>query len=174
MQFVRKSNKRDCFFSNPEKKVSLQDIMEKDYDEIVERLLEAPCWVIDMLPMQVPQEGGGQFFAVELYYLQEPQHERLRSQFADVLLKLNCYHNLMVNHGDDWVKNPEPMVLAKWLTDALQHGHLCALIDDGTSLITASSGDTCMTLYNPSPALLKLVEQLAAAAGLFLWQAESF
>lgn len=145
--------------------------MEMDYDRIVELLLEAPYWVIDFLPMQVPQDSAGQFFAVEQYYLQEPQYERLCRQFADVLLKLNCYHDLLVsrNGGDEWLY-PDPRMLEKWLMESMQNGHLCVLIDDGTSLITASGGDTNLTLYNPSPALLELVRQLATAAGLFLWQ----
>ena len=145
--------------------------MEKNYDEIVEQLLETSCWVIDMLPKQVPQESRGQFFAVERYYLEEPRHGQLCHQLADVLLKLNCYHDLTVNHGcDEWVKNPEPATLVAWLTEALQNGHLCALIDDGNALITASSGDTNLTLYNPSDDLLELLQQLASASGLFLWQ----
>lgn len=152
------------------KSAKFAEYMEKDYDEIVERLLEAPYWVIDFLPRQVPEDSAGQFFAVEQYYLQEPQHERLCRQFADVLLKLNCYHDFTVSHGDEWVKNPEPTVLVAWLTDALQHGHLCALIDEDAALITASGGDTNLTLYNPSPELLRLVQQLASATGLFLWQ----
>ncbi len=142
-----------------------------NHNELVENLLEQPYWVIDFLPMQVPQEARGQFFAIEQYYLTGQRHERLCRQFADVLLKLNCYHDLTINHGgDDWVKNPEPETLAAWLNEALQHGHLCALIDDGESLITASGGDICMTLYNPSPDLLQLVQALATATGLHLWQ----
>ncbi len=145
--------------------------MNRDFDEIAERLLLMPYWVIDFLPMQVPQDGRGQFFAVEQYYLTRACHERLCRQLADVVLKLNCYHDLTVNHGgDNWTKNPEPEILVEWLTEALHHGHLCAIIDDGTALITASGGDTHLTLYNPSPDLLHLVGQLAAAAGLHLWQ----
>jgi hypothetical protein len=144
--------------------------MEVNPSIVVDRLLEQPYWVIDMLPKQVPQGGRGQYFAVEQYYLEEPQHTSLCRRFADVLLKLNCYHDLLVTHDDEWVKNPDPAVLAEWLTDSLQHGHLCALIDDDVALITASGGDTYMTLYGPSPALLELVGQLASAAGLFLWQ----
>ena len=143
-------------------------------DTIVERLLEMPYWVIDMLPMQVPQDSAGQFFAVENYYLEEPQHTRLCRRFADVLLKLNCYHDLLVNHDDEWVKNPAPATLVAWLTEAMQHGHLCALIETEDTLITASSGDTNMTFYNPSPALLKILEKLASAAGLFLWQPQEY
>ena len=142
----------------------------KDFDKIAERLLEKPCWVIDLLPRQVPQDSKGQFFAVERYFLTGAGHERLCRQFADVLLKLNCYHNLTVSHGEEWIKNPEPAVLVEWLTQVLQHGHLCALIDDGEAMITASSGDTNLTLYNPPSALLELVGKLASAAGLFLWQ----
>lgn len=145
--------------------------MEQEYDRIVEQLLEAPYWVIDFLPMQVPQYSAGQFFAVEQYYLEEPQHERLCRQFADLLLKLNCYYDLLVScdGGDEWLY-PDPKMLEKWLMESLQNGHLCVLIGDGEALITASGGDTNLTLYNPSPALLELVRQLATAAGLFLWQ----
>ena len=144
--------------------------MEKYYDEIVEGLLEKPCWVIDMLPMRVPQDSAGQFFNVEQYYLQEPQHERLCRRFADVLMKLNCYHDLLVSHDDEWVKNPAPEALVAWLTTSLQNGHMCMLINDGDALVTASGGDIHVSLYNPSEQLLQLVAQLAAADGLFLWK----
>ena len=144
--------------------------MKKDFDNTVERLLAAPYWVIDMLPMQVPQGSKEQFFTVEQYYLQEPRHEGLCRRFADVLLKVNCYHDFTVNHDDEWIKNTEPATLVTWLTESLHHGHLCILVDDGESLITASGGDIHMTLYNPSDDLLQLIHQLSTAAGLFLWQ----
>ncbi len=144
--------------------------MEQNFDNIVEQLLEAPYWVIDLLPSQVPQDAGGRFFAVEQYYLQEPQHERLRSQFANVLLKLNCYHDLLVNHDNEWVKNPVPETLVEWLTDSLCNGHMCILVNNGESLITASGGDICLTIYNPSAEMLQLVQSLAYAEGLFLWK----
>ncbi len=145
--------------------------MEQDFDKVTERLLEAPYWVIDFLPMQVPQESRGQFFAIEQHYLTGTRHEHLCRQFADVLLKLNCYCDLLVSRdgGDEWLY-PDPGMLEKWLTESLQNGHLCLLIDDGESLITASGGDICLTLYNPSPDLLDLVQRLASAAGLYMWQ----
>ena len=155
--------------------------MEKDYNQEVERLLEAPFWVIDMLPQQVPQESQGQFFAVEKFYLRELRCEtfrnlvpdaRLRCQFADVLLKLNCYYGFVVNRAsnDTWIRNPEPTKLYSWVIQSLEYGHLCVLIEEEDALITASSGNSCLTLYNPSERLLKLVGQLATAAGVFLWQ----
>ena len=39
--------------------------MEKTIDE----LLQAPYWIVDILPEQVPADGPGQYFAVERYYL---------------------------------------------------------------------------------------------------------
>ena len=146
--------------------------MKQNNDKIVERLLQSPCWVIDFLPMQVPQVERGQFFAVEQYYLAGERRERLVRQFADVMLGLNCYHDLSVNHGggDDWTVNPEPATLVTWLDEALHRGHLCALIDDDEALITASSGDTHLTLYHASDDLIEQVRQLATAAGLYLWQ----
>lgn len=142
-----------------------------DFDAIVERLLLEPYWVIDFLPMRVPEGSRGQFLAIEEHYTAAAGHERLRRQLADVVLKLNCYHDLTVNYGgDDWVINPAPADLEAWTIKALSRGHMCALIDDGEALVTASGGDSHITLYNPSPALLHLAGALATAAGLHLWQ----
>lgn len=141
-----------------------------DFDKIVERLLQQPYWVVDFLPKRVPPESRGQFFAIEKFFFTGPLFKRFCRQAADVVLKVNCYHALTVNcGGDEWVENPEPALLAQWLTDALEHGHLCALIDDGEAMITASGGDTCLAIYNPSSDLLQLIQPLATAAGLHLW-----
>ncbi len=144
--------------------------MVKDKDKTVERLLERPYWVIDPLPKQVPQDSKGQYFAVEQFYLEGPQYERLCQQFADVLLRLNCYYDLHVSHDNEWVTNPEPTIMVEWLTESLRHGHMCALIGDCDALITASGGDISLTLYNPSPDLLQLAQALTTTAGLHLWQ----
>ena len=58
-----------------------------NHNELVENLLEQPYWVIDFLPMQVPQDARGLFFAVEQYYLTGIRHERLINQLADVVLQ---------------------------------------------------------------------------------------
>ena len=42
-------------------------------DMTVEELLQTPCWIIDILPFQVPETSRGQYFAVEKYYLSEPR-----------------------------------------------------------------------------------------------------
>lgn len=143
---------------------------DKDWDQTVERLLLQPYWVIDLLPWQEPPDRATQYFAVEQYYLQEPRRSRMYQQFAEVLLKLSCYHDMQVSYDSKWVKDPDPPVLQEWLSETMSHGHLCIVLNDGEALITASGGDTHMTLYNPSAALLDLVSKLASASGLFLWQ----
>ena len=37
--------------------------------QIVDRLLETPCYMIDFLPQQVPKNCAGQYFKVENYFL---------------------------------------------------------------------------------------------------------
>ena len=126
--------------------------MDKDYDIITERLLLQPYWVIDFLPKQVPQDSRGQFFAVEQYYLTGKRHERLCRQLADVVLKLNCYHDLTVNHGgDEWINNPAPEVLAAWIIESLHHGHLCALAVTHTLPSTTRRPTCCNSPSNSPP-----------------------
>ena len=62
----------------------------------IEELLEQPYYVMDILPRQVPADSGGQYFKVEEYYLKDMG--RLCRQYADVLLKLNCYYDLAFSH----------------------------------------------------------------------------
>lgn len=133
---------------------------------MMEELLNKPYWVIDFLPRQVPAKGGGQFFAVEEYYLRSP----LRRGFAEILLKLNCYYDIEVcePETEKWQKNPPPEALFSWIAD--NEKDLCVLLPRENALITANRDDLYMTVYAPSEELLQLLRSLAAASGLFLWQ----
>lgn len=133
---------------------------------MMEELLNKPYWVIDFLPRQVPAKGGGQFFAVEEYYLRSP----LRRGFAEILLKLNCYYDFEVcePETEKWQKNPPPEALSSWIAD--NEKDLCVLLPAENALITANRDDLYMTVYGPSEELLQLLRSLAAASGLFLWQ----
>ena len=137
--------------------------------EKLEELLGAPYWVIDVLPVQVPKDSAGRFFAVERYWLEGPQAGQLRQRFLNVLLKLNCYVGLLVVRGesDDWARNPAPNRLAAWVNEPTVG--LSMLVDGQDTLITLGD-DINMTLYNPSEELLSLVQQLAQSEGLFVWQ----
>ena len=137
---------------------------------IIEKLLTRPYWVIDLLPSQVPADGGGRFFAVEGLFREEPRRSETRRRFADVLLKLNCYHDLRVHRDDDELGelNPDPRKLEEWvLADS---GTICIVVDGGSALILVPDDSTCMALYDPSPGLLERTRAIAAASGLFVWQ----
>ena len=130
--------------------------MEKTIDE----LLQSPCWIIDILPEQVPADGPGQYFAVEKYFLQKDRLAAIKERHVNVLLKLNCYRWLSV----DGAANPPPARLAAAATSRT----LCLRVDG--ALILSEPDDTHMTLFDPDEKLLALVRALAAGEGLFVWQ----
>ena len=132
----------------------------------MEELLQKPYWVVDFLPRQVPAKSGGQFFAVEEYYLRSP----LRRRFAEVLLKLNCYYEARVcePETEKWQVNPPPERLFAWIADNAKD--MCVLLPAEDTLITVNRDDLYMTVYGPSRDVLELLRPLSAAAGLFLWQ----
>ena len=136
----------------------------------IEELLEMPCWVIDILPFQVPADSAGQYFAVEKYYYSGPRRPEIKKKHADILLKLNCYYDFQVCAADseEFVRNPAPDVLAARILGAQEN--LCILLPREDALITLDRDDTCMTVYNPSETLLNRLRLLATAEGLFLWQ----
>lgn len=141
-----------------------------DASERVEELLERPYWVVDLLPRQVPADAPGQFFAVERWLLDGSRGEGLRQRFADVLLGLNCYYDLLFIRDDETegAFNPSPRKLVRWvLRDC---GMVNVLVEGEGALVTVPSQSTCMTVYGASDELLGLVRQLAGSAGLFVWQ----
>ena len=137
---------------------------------MTETLLNKPCWVIDILPEQVPKEKAERYFAVEKYYLQPSMMADLHRRFTDILLKLNCYSDFLVSFPDTdrEICNPPPDLLASWINS--EEKDLCIVLSGEDTLITLNHDDTCMTVFNPSGILLNRLNSLAAASGLFLWQ----
>ncbi len=137
---------------------------------MIDDFFDKEYWVVDFLPKQVPENGGGRFFSVEQYYLEPSRYAVLREQFSDIILKLYCYYDLRLFIGDDTegLFNPEPEKLADLVKG--NHDNLCILIGASDALITLSRDDTCMTVYAPSEDLLELTRALAGAAGLFVWK----
>lgn len=138
----------------------------------IDELLEQPYYVMDILPMQVPADSGGQYFKVEEYYLKDMG--RLSRQYADVLLKLNCYYNLAFSHDTEhWQPNPEPEKIVRMVKACLSEEpterFLYVTLAEDTMLLTFLHGFTYMTIYNPSEELLQLLRLLATAEGLFVW-----
>lgn len=138
----------------------------------IEELLEQPYSVVDILPWQVPADSGGQYFKVEQYYLNDV--ERLSRQYAEMLLKLNCYYDLSLSHDvEHWQRNPEPEKMVRMVETCLSkeptEACLYVTLSEDTMLFTLQRDTTHMTLYNPTDEFLHLLRQLASAVGLFVW-----
>ena len=128
----------------------------------IEELLQAPYWIIDILPVQVPKDSPGQYFAVERYFLRRPHIRAIKQKHINVILKLNCYRDLSLD--EEAAVNPPPEVIA----EAVNRRYVCILIDE--SMIVSEPDSTYLTLYNPDEQLLSLVMELSKGEGLFVWK----
>ena len=129
--------------------------------ERIEALLKRPYWIIDILPMRVPEGGPGQYFRVEDYIRRE-RLAALRQRYIDLLLKLNCYRDLDL----DGEINPAPARLAEALRTRP------VVLGAGDAVILSEPDDSFMTLLQPDGELLALVKTLAAGEGLYVWKRE--
>ena len=137
---------------------------------MIDDFFDKEYWVVDFLPKQVPENGGGRFFSVEQYYIESSRYAVLREQFSDILLKLYCYYDLrlFIDNNTEDIFNPEPEMLADLVK--CNQDQICILVGTSEALITLSRDDTCMTVYAPSEDLLELIRILAGAVGLFVWK----
>ena len=129
--------------------------------DIIEECLKKPYWIVDILPKQVPERSPGQYGAVEQYYLKDAA---LRQKQLNLLLKLNCYYDLIIHFDGGQIRNPEPELMKT----VVGKEYLDILI--GGALIVIDHTDTYMTVFGADGELLDLIIQLAAAEGLFVWQ----
>ena len=132
--------------------------MKKTIDE----LLQTEYWIIDILPVQVPKDSPGQYFAVERYFLRKPHIRAIKQKHINVILKLNCYRDLSLD--EEAAVNPPPEVIA----EAVNRRYVCILIDE--SMIVSEPDSTYLTLYNPDEQLLSLIMELSKGEGLFVWK----
>lgn len=158
--------------------------LENAFDWIEERL-EKPYRIIDILPEQVPQDAKGQYFAVEKYFLQEPQIAEIRRKYLHLLLKINCFFDVLTcscgggqsepesEDGDRWEVNPQPEKLAELVMNMGPADAVNVRIEPDGALAVLRGDDTYMTLYEPDGGLLELTERIAGAEGLFVWRPEN-
>ena len=128
----------------------------------IEELLQAPYWIIDILPAQVPKDSPGQYFAVEKYYLKDERLAVIKKKHINVVLKLNCYMDISIEEESGI--NPPPEQIA----DEMRKRYL--YIMTGESMILSEPDDTHMTVFNPDPQLLDLLKMIASGEGLYVWQ----
>lgn len=130
----------------------------------VEELLEAPCWIVDILPSQVPKGSPGQYFAVEKYFLQGDRMKEIKQKHIGLVLKLNCYRDISIDDRTD--VNPSPEQIASEMRKRYLY------IMTGESMILSEPDDTHLTVFNPDSQLLELIRQIATGEGLFVWKPE--
>lgn len=125
----------------------------------IDELLEAPFWIIDILPKQVKKDSRGQYFAIEDYFLKE-QLASIKRKHLNVILKLNCYMDVAIE-GET---NPDPARTAEMINNRYVY------VMVGDAMILSEPDDTHMTLFGPDERLLELVRDIAAREGLFVWE----
>ena len=136
--------------------------------QIVDRLLETPCYIIDFIPLQVPKNCGGQYFKVENYFLNHSDRYGLRDRFIRTILKAMCYYPISVYRGE-WIEQPSPEQVAE-IIDTIMENHS----GDMNMLLTSKGarlqfGWDCLniSIYNPDEEMCVLFEQLATSEGMF-------
>lgn len=146
--------------------------MTPKLDECMNALLKEPCWIADLLPRQVPGDRAGRYFAVERYFRRPERRASLRRKQGELLLRLNCYADMVVSWDgcESWETNPEPEDFVRRLETVADSAFLRVLFPERETMADLDPGDTWMTVYSRDPAFLETFRQLAAAAGLFLWQ----
>ena len=136
-----------------------------DKAETIERLLQAPYWVIDILPEQVPKDSPGQYFDIEKYFLAWPQSAAVKQKHINVILKLNCYMDLSLDEETE--VNPPPEEIA----EAMRRRYVNIMLEN--AMIVSAPDDTCMTVYGPDEETLRLLRVIASGEGLFIWKPEN-
>ena len=141
------------------------------FDEMMGELLEGPYWIVDILPEQVSADAGGQYFAVERYYLKPERIRALRRRYAEILLRLNCYYDMAVSFDScaSWETNPDPETFAERVVGLTGNDFLRAVFAEQNAMIDCEPEETWLTVYDPDAALQPLLTALAAAEGFFIW-----
>ena len=144
----------------------------RQFDDLMGDLLEGPYWIVDILPEQVPKESRGQYFSVERYYLQPDRIQTLRRKYAEILLRLNCYFDMVVSFDscESWEKNPDPEIFTNRLISLSGNGFLRAVFEAEPAMVDIEHDDTYMTVYDPNLQLMEKMRMLAVAEGLFIWK----
>ena len=135
----------------------------------IEELLSKPYWIVDILPKQVPANAGGQYFKIEKFFLSSPRVDAIYRKFANVLLKLNCYVDIIVFLVDDesWVENPAPEDMERMV---LKRRPLFVVLKHSMAMLSITGDDHNMTIYGADEETLHLISSIALAEGLYVWK----
>lgn len=135
----------------------------------IEKLLSEPYWIVDILPKQVPANAGGQYFTIEKYFLSPPHIDAIHHKFVNVILKLNCYDDILVFqvNNESWVENPAPYNLERIV---LERKPLFVILKQSQTMLSITGDDHNMTVYGPNDETLALMSTIASSEGLYIWK----
>ena len=135
----------------------------------IEDLLTKPYCIVDILPKQVPADAGGQYFTIEKLFLSPPRLDVILHKFLNVLLKLNCYDDILVFqvNNESWVKNPAPENLERMVLDRKP---LFVVLKQSQTMLSITGEDHNMTVYGSNAETLALISVIASSEGLYLWK----
>ena len=146
----------------------LQEVFMENNTEIIEKLLEKDCYIIDFLPETVSRSSNGQFFDVEHYWLNIKKHSIIKDKFVCVILKLMCfYHMLILWNG--WIDKPKPELIENTVMEIMANhsGTLNCLFPDEHMLLVFDCDCLNLSVYNPPKKARLLLKQIACSEGLF-------
>ena len=141
--------------------------------QIIDRLLETPCYIIDFLSQQVPKDCGGQFFKVENYFLNHSDRYGLRDRFIRTILKAMCYYPVSVYWGE-WIEQPSPERVAEIIDTIMENhsGDMNMLFTSKDALLQFGWDCLNISIYNPDEEMCRLFEKIAISEGLFWRKAD--
>ena len=141
--------------------------------QTVDKLLEMPCYIIDFLPRQVPEDCEGQFFEVERYFLNNFERHGLRDRVIRILLKLMCYYPVSAYWGE-WVEQPTPEQIVEMIDTVIEkHSEELNVLFTGKEVLIQFGWDSLhISVYNPDEEMCKLLEQIVSSEGMFWRKAE--
>ena len=136
--------------------------------EKIDELLEKPCYIIDFLPKQVPEQAPDQFYEVENYLLNEYERYGLKDKYIKIILKVMCYYKITVQ-WDGWIENPSPEKIADIIDTIMKNhsGWVDIVLPDKDVLMQFEWDCLNMSVYNPDDEMCKLFEQIAFSEGMF-------
>ena len=134
----------------------------------IDRLLESPCYIIDFLPQQVPQNCGGQFFEVENYFLNNYERYGLRDRLIRTILKIMCYYPIAIQWGK-WIAQPAPEQVSEIIDTIMEDhsGDVNIFFPSKDALLQFGWDCLNLSIYNPDEEMCHLFERIAASEGMF-------
>ena len=136
--------------------------------QIIYRLLEKPCYIVDFLPQQVPKGCGRNFFKVENYFLNEYERYGIRDKFVRIILKAMCYYPISV-YCEKWIEQPEPEQVVKIINTITENhsGDMNVVFTSKDVLLQFGWDCLNISVYNPDEEMRILFEKIVTSEGMF-------